>query len=164
MENKIDFNIGEQIKAYRTEARMTQEQLAQAIGVKRSVVSKYENGIIEPSLSQIQNIAKAIGISWYELIGTGDEFSALQNLSDLHPGFEFVYSANGDLVPVSHELIKKMVAVMPSLNTPLGQLLHCFNRLNQKGQKIAIQRVNELGKIPEYRENVKNSNKICDEE
>lgn len=41
---------------------MTQQELAQKIGVKRAVISKYESGSIEPSLTQLQKIADALGV------------------------------------------------------------------------------------------------------
>lgn len=153
MEDNMNTNIGDKIKTFRAEAQITQEQLAQAIGVKRSVISKYENGSVEPSLSQLQRIAKALGVSWYELMGLRDEISALETLTNSHPGFSFVLGSNGDICSVSKEFIEKFFSVIPPVGTPLGNLLLCFGRLNEKGQEIAVQRVNELGKIPEYREN-----------
>ena len=41
---------------------MTQEQLALILGVKHSIISKYENGIVSPTLEQIENIASALGV------------------------------------------------------------------------------------------------------
>ncbi|MDE7002931.1 MAG: helix-turn-helix domain-containing protein [Oscillospiraceae bacterium] len=51
----------EQIRIARRGRGWTQEQLAEAIGVKRSVISKYENGAISPSIDTIQRIAEALG-------------------------------------------------------------------------------------------------------
>lgn len=52
----------EKIRALRKEKGLTQEELAQKIGVKRAVISKYESGSIEPSLTQLQKIADALGV------------------------------------------------------------------------------------------------------
>ena len=62
MVNDIALRIGENIKLYRNKAQLTQEQLADSIKVKRSVISKYENGSIEPSLSQLNRIADVLKI------------------------------------------------------------------------------------------------------
>lgn len=59
----------ERITSARKKAGLTQEQLASAIGVKRAVVSKYETGTIEPSISQLQKIAKALNVSLSYLLG-----------------------------------------------------------------------------------------------
>lgn len=47
---------------------MTQEELAQKIGVKRAVISKYESGSIEPSLTQLQKIADALEVPLANLL------------------------------------------------------------------------------------------------
>lgn len=52
----------ERIRALRKKKGMTQEELARKIGVKRAVISKYESGSIEPSLTQLQKIADALGV------------------------------------------------------------------------------------------------------
>lgn len=162
MEDNMDTNIGDKIKTFRAKAQMTQEQLAQAIGVKRSVISKYENGSVEPSISQLQRIAKALGVSWYELMGLRDEISALEALTNSHPGFNFIPGSNGEICPVSNEFLEKFFSVIPSIGTPLGRLLFCFGRLNEKGQEIAIERLEELGKIPEYRNGSGDSDAVPD--
>lgn len=57
----MNNRIGESIRKARKEKGWTQAQLADAIGVKRSVVSKYENGLIEPSISKLSEIDAALG-------------------------------------------------------------------------------------------------------
>ena len=53
----------DQIRRVRKAAHVTQEELAKRIGVNRALISKYETGIIEPSVSQLQKIALALGVS-----------------------------------------------------------------------------------------------------
>ncbi|MFR8011263.1 MAG: helix-turn-helix domain-containing protein [Clostridia bacterium] len=66
------------IKQMRKKKNMTQEELAKKIGVKRSVVSKYETGSVEPTVSQIRKIANALECSVYDLIDSG--FGALDSV------------------------------------------------------------------------------------
>ena len=54
--------LGERIREARKRASMTQEELASKIGVKRSVISKYETGAIDPTTSQLQQIASALNV------------------------------------------------------------------------------------------------------
>lgn len=57
----------------RKRLKWTQEQLAEAIGVKRAIISKYENGSVEPSITQIRKIAKALNTSVAYLLGDIDD-------------------------------------------------------------------------------------------
>ena len=59
----------ETIKKARKEKGLTQSDLASMLGVKRSVISKYENGSIEPSLTQIEKIAELLDVTPSFLIG-----------------------------------------------------------------------------------------------
>lgn len=56
------------IKTIRKEKGWTQEKLANAIGVKRSVISKYENGSISPSVETLYRIAEALNVKVRELL------------------------------------------------------------------------------------------------
>ena len=60
-------NIGENIRKYRKARGMSQEQLSFEVGVKRAVISKYENGFIAPSLAMIEKIAKALDVTISEI-------------------------------------------------------------------------------------------------
>lgn len=63
----------ERIMLARKRLKWTQEQLAEAIGVKRAIISKYENGSVEPSITQIRKIAKALNTSTAYLLGDIDD-------------------------------------------------------------------------------------------
>lgn len=45
-------SLGEALKAHRTRCKMTQEFVAETIGVSRQAVSKWESGTSDPSTSQ----------------------------------------------------------------------------------------------------------------
>lgn len=65
--------IGHAIKAARKAAGLTQEDLANAIGVKRSVVSKYENGQIGPRYQTVERIAAALHCDISDLVDSKKE-------------------------------------------------------------------------------------------
>lgn len=73
----------ELIRFYRQREGMTQEDLAKAIGVRRSVISKYENGLIEPSITQLKNISKVLHIPIGDLLGIDPKEEGLFSLSSL---------------------------------------------------------------------------------
>ena len=64
----IKKSLGEVIKQHREECKMTQEFVAEAIGVSRQAVSKWENGTSDPSTSNLIAIAKLFHITPEELL------------------------------------------------------------------------------------------------
>ncbi len=66
--NVIKRSLGEAIKAHRSRCKMTQEFVAEAIGVSRQAVSKWEMGTSDPSTSNLIALAKLFGISAEELL------------------------------------------------------------------------------------------------
>ena len=61
-------SLGEAIKANRLRCQMTQEFVAETIGVSRQSVSKWESGASDPSTSNLIALAKLFGISPEELL------------------------------------------------------------------------------------------------
>ncbi len=64
----IKRSLGEELKEQRLRCKMTQEFVAEALGVSRQAVSKWENGIVDPSTSNLLALAKLYGISAEELL------------------------------------------------------------------------------------------------
>lgn len=54
----IQVNFGEKLKTLRTSQKLTQQQLAERIGVAKSVVSYYESGDRYPSYDVLVKIAR----------------------------------------------------------------------------------------------------------
>jgi len=61
-------SLGEAIKAHRTKCKMTQEFVAETLGVSRQAVSKWENGTSDPSTSNLIALAKLYGFSAEDLL------------------------------------------------------------------------------------------------
>ena len=60
--------LGETLKAHRTRCQMTQEFEAEALGVSRQTVSKWENGSADPSTTNLLALAKLYGVPAEERI------------------------------------------------------------------------------------------------
>lgn len=60
--------LGETLKMYRETSNMTQEFVAESLGVSRQAVSKWENDTSDPSTSNLLAIAKLFGVSAAELL------------------------------------------------------------------------------------------------
>ena len=61
-------SLGDALKEHRTRCKMTQEFVAEHLGVSRQSVSKWENGTSDPSTGNLLALAKLYGISAEELL------------------------------------------------------------------------------------------------
>ena len=60
--------LGEVLRAYRTENKMTQEFVAESLGVSRQAVSKWESGASDPSTTNLIALAKLLGVKVEDLL------------------------------------------------------------------------------------------------
>ena len=128
------------IRNARKAAGVTQEQLAEVLGINRATLSKYETGVIEQSVSQLKTIAAALRIDFYVLANEiGNEW--------FDAGFEFAEEGSDIIDALVHEKHKK---VGYSFSEEEGQLITAFSSLNPSGQTEAVKRVSELTEIPRY--------------
>ena len=67
-EEVLRRSLGEVLKEHRVRCSMTQEFVAESLGVSRQAVSKWENGTADPSTSNLLKLAKLFGLSPEELI------------------------------------------------------------------------------------------------
>lgn len=65
---KMARSLGEVLKQHRNECKMTQEFVAEAIGVSRQAVSKWESGSSDPNTTNLMALAKLFGISPEDLL------------------------------------------------------------------------------------------------
>ena len=64
----IKKSLGEALREQRLRCQMTQEFVAERLGVSRQAVSKWENGTSDPSTSNLLALAKLYGVSAEELL------------------------------------------------------------------------------------------------
>ena len=64
----MNLQIGTQLRAFRLKCNMTQEFVAEALGVSRQAVSKWETGSSEPSTSNLIAISKLYNVSAEEIL------------------------------------------------------------------------------------------------
>lgn len=65
---KTPWSLGEILKMRRTRCKMTREFVAEALGVSRQAVSKWESGRSDPSTSNLIALAKLFGVAPEELL------------------------------------------------------------------------------------------------
>lgn len=65
---RVSRSLGEALKENRTRCKMTQEFVAESVGVSRQAVSKWESGTSDPSTLNLLALAKLYGISAEDLL------------------------------------------------------------------------------------------------
>ena len=80
MEGTMTF--GERMKTARKEKGLSQEELANLIGLKVGTVSKYEQGDRTPGIGKLQLIANALGCDTSRFVASGDEYVRMTQTTD----------------------------------------------------------------------------------
>lgn len=62
------MTTGQNIKAARKKAGLTQKELAQKLGLSFQSIAQWENDLRNPKLDTIKRIADALCVDWYDLI------------------------------------------------------------------------------------------------
>lgn len=126
------MTMGEIIKMLRINAKMTQEELGEKLGVQKSAIRKYEKG-------EVENIKRST-------------IKLMAELFDVSPcyimGWEDAYNPNGKLV--------KEVSLIEEIQKQYGketvQLLQNFIELNEIGKTKALESISDLTEIRRYTE------------
>lgn len=66
-----ELDIGDKLKRARTAKGLSQRQLSKMVGISHTAVAKIENGAQSPTLSILQRIARALGLTVDQFIGAG---------------------------------------------------------------------------------------------
>ena len=124
----MDMTIGKRIAALRKEKGLTQEELAQHMGVSGQAVSKWENDQTCPDISALPKLARLLGVTVDELLEGKEETPAVRvlppaerkDLKDMMLRVT-VDSADGDRVRVNLPMALVEVAMeigmeMPQIN------------------------------------------------
>lgn len=75
----LKHKFGKRVKELRKQAGLTQEQMAELIGIEPPNISKMENGMHFPQPEKIEKIANALNVNIFDLF----EFEHLQKRDDL---------------------------------------------------------------------------------
>ena len=134
------MKIGERIRNLRKEKNITQEQLASKLGVKRAVISKYENESVNINVNTLEKISSILGVTPSYLIGYDDKIVS----PDIYSDDELKKLKN-----ISWDLYKQSIN---KKNSPEYKLNYSFSQLNSIGKEKALERIDELTKIKEYTE------------
>lgn len=95
--NEFTCYVGNQIKSYRKAARLTLQQLGDAIHKSRATVCKYESGEISPDLETLYEISQILQVSPAQLdCGFARIYSILLSLAYLLPLKRQTFPSNAE--------------------------------------------------------------------
>ena len=77
--NSVKKALGEILKEHRVRCKMTQEFVAERLGVSRQVVSKWESGASDPSMSNLIALAKLYGVAVEDILSQVKDSSKENN-------------------------------------------------------------------------------------
>ena len=148
--------LGTRIRTERRNRNKTQEELAQHLGVKRSVISKYETGLITPSLAQLLKIAEFLDVPCSTLIGDGT-FTTIDISSSpwLPSQEEFTRMPTAEKEYYS---VRLQAEISPDILFRL--LIEAYEQLNRFGKVAAVVRLKELTECAKYTEPDSNDSQI----
>ncbi|MGC7323333.1 helix-turn-helix transcriptional regulator, partial [Mycobacteroides abscessus subsp. massiliense] len=77
------MNFAEKLQMLRTERHMSQETLAEAVGVSRQAISKWESGLANPEMEKIIRLSDLFQVSIDYLVKENETRE-----KEVSPGFE----------------------------------------------------------------------------
>ena len=118
----------------RTKKRITQAELADKIGVGRALISKYENGMIDPTITQIRKIAAALEVPVTQLLPLDADYIKDETDKDEH----FLKTMLPALRP-SEELSEKLEAIKVLMHASGYDLMKVDGTFGLTGPKGSYQ-------------------------
>lgn len=101
------MELGTKIKALRLRAGMTQEMLAEELGVSFQTISKWENGVCAPDIAMLPKLSVYFGVTIDELFDmtTDQKLHRIENMLDMES--ELPHSTFVETIDYLQELLEK---------------------------------------------------------
>ncbi len=147
------LKLGENLKKFRSQRELTQEQLADILGVSAQAVSRWENGTTYPDITLLPAIASYFGVTLDELMGM-DDFMSEEQLKAL----EEKLNENGSkgLIYENIQLLRDALKTYPANYKLQLKLINQLSFCQRKdGRDLSKEELNS-----HYREAVEIGNRI----
>ena len=125
------MSFGKRIQTARKAKGLTQNQLAQLVGVATGTIQQYELDKREPKIETFQKIAEALGVSLSYFFPTNDEF-------------ELKFTVDIDE-------LKRSVFTGDTGDKMLDSIIENYHQLNEAGQQQLAEQAEGLTYIPKYK-------------
>lgn len=77
------ITVGQRIRQAREHACLTQEKLAEIIGVSRTAISRWELGEIDPTIEHLIALSQTLNVSTDYLLGIGSKTAIFDMLMEM---------------------------------------------------------------------------------
>lgn len=128
------MNIGKKIKELRKQRGITQEQLAESIGVSFQAVSKWENNVALPDITLVPILASYFGVTTDELLG----FSIAEAEIEVNSIAEEAYKFRESNPNKSKEILEEGLKKYPDNTVLLRSLLYVLNYSEKPDETISV--------------------------
>lgn len=129
------MNLGNNIKFYRTQKKMTQEELAELLGTTSKSVSRWEQSITYPDISLLPFIANIFEITVDELLGVEkiNQNEFVKELNEKALEYQKNYDLDGELklwqdaykkLPNNEEIKYNLISIMVTINIVNNRLIY----------------------------------------
>jgi len=130
----MKLNIGNKIRTMRKQRGLTQEQLADAVGISFQAISKWENGISLPDITLAPVLASYFGISIDELFD--------YNLKETEAKIESIcvkaQACRNDDPATSRRILEEGLEAYPDNDILLNNLLYVMDYKNDPDDVIRV--------------------------
>lgn len=121
----MNLKIGEIILNHRKEKGLTQEQLAEAVGVSTPAVSKWESGNSYPDITLLSPIARTLGITTDKLLSYQEDLNDTQILQ-YEKQMKELFDKNG--FDTAYIQCEKLIHEFPNSNNLKYNLVQLYQR------------------------------------
>jgi transcriptional regulator with XRE-family HTH domain len=150
------------LREARKKRNFTQKQLAEKLEVATGTVQQWELGVRFPRVEMLAKLERELGISFlpensdinkiaiqlgvpyetlYSIVDEGTDEEALDKIEQIRNSIEKIQQPMKAYEDFLHSSDKA---------SPYAVIMWSFSRLNKDGQRVAVERVEELTQIPKY--------------
>lgn len=143
------MEMGQKIKQLRYKAGMTQEQLAEQMGVSAQSVSKWETGASMPDISLLPILAETFGVSIDELFDLTRE----QKLNRIENRMEMEEEISSDIFRDYEAFLQEQLASLKDKQRVLSLLAHLYHhRMEADARRVSRYAREAVKQAPEKKD------------
>ena len=130
----MKLNIGSKIRSFRKQRGLTQEQLAEAIGISFQAISKWENGIALPDITLAPALASYFGVTMDELF----DYNLRETEEKINSICEEAFTYRSSDPVKSRAILEEGLKAYPDNDILLNNLLYVMDYQNEPDEVIRI--------------------------
>lgn len=127
-------SFNQRLKELRLKSQLSQQSLADQIGISKSSINMYERGEREPGIETLETFADFFNVDMDYLLGKSDVKNPAANLL----GYNYLAEAYAAGIDID-EALKKIPPQEPKLTEGEELLLSLFRRLPEQSQALYIE-------------------------